>query len=53
MTHKLYDIWKDEGEVWHAQLRNYVANFGSEGMAQKYVAAIKKIAERTSGEQRK
>jgi hypothetical protein len=44
MTRPLFEIWQD-GENWHAQMKNYVATFGSKGMAERYVAAIKKMAE--------
>ena len=44
MTRPLFEIWQ-EGENWHAQMKNYVAHFGSQEMAQKYVTALKKIEE--------
>lgn len=49
MTRPLFEIWQ-EGENWHAQMKNYIAHFGSEELAQRYVAAIKKIAERRNNE---
>ena len=50
MTHQPNEIW-DSGlqpRPWRAQMKNYVAQFETEEQAQRYVAALKRIAERVN-----
>lgn len=49
MTHQLDEIWDcgEQPRPWRAQMRNYVAQFETKEQAERYVAAIKKIAERS------
>jgi hypothetical protein len=51
MQHELYDIWEveltdniskvDLDKPWKVQLIKYVANFPTQGAAQRYVNAVK------------
>jgi hypothetical protein len=45
MAHELFDIWEVEELVeypWRAQLVNYVGQFATKELAERYVAAVVK-----------
>jgi hypothetical protein len=47
MTRQLNEIWNcgEQPRPWRAQMKNYVAQFETEGQARRYVLALKKIEE--------
>ena len=50
MTHQPNEIWNcgEPLRPWRAQMKNYIAQFATEEQAKRYVAALKKIAERVN-----